>query len=71
MPSLHPCSKHSLHEALALYTRPNRLPFAVFAETPDAEDVIGAVSLVIWTITSLVLVKYALIVLRADDNGQG
>ncbi len=44
---------------------------AVFAETPSEEDVIGAVSLVIWTITTLCLVKYALLVLRADDNGQG
>ena len=44
---------------------------AVFTETPSQEDVIGGVSLVVWTITSLVLVKYALIVLRADDNGQG
>lgn len=44
---------------------------AVFTKEPSAEDVIGGVSLVVWTITSLVLVKYAFIVLRADDNGQG
>ena len=44
---------------------------AVFAETPSDEDIIGGVSLVIWTITTLCLVKYALLVLRADDNGQG
>ena len=44
---------------------------AVFTTAPSEEDVIGGVSLVVWTITSLVLVKYAFIVLRADDNGQG
>ena len=44
---------------------------SVFADTPSDEDIIGAVSLVIWTITTLCLVKYALLVLRADDNGQG
>jgi K+ potassium transporter len=31
----------------------------------------GAASLIIWTLLSLALVKYALIVLQADDNGQG
>jgi K+ transporter len=44
---------------------------SVFTDTPSEDDIIGAVSLVIWTITTLVLVKYALLVLRADDNGQG
>ena len=31
----------------------------------------GAVSMIIWIITSLCLIKYALIVLKADGNGQG
>ena len=31
----------------------------------------GAVSLIVWTLTAMLVVKYALIVLRADDNGQG
>ena len=31
----------------------------------------GAVSLIVWTLTAILVVKYALIVLRADDNGQG
>lgn len=31
----------------------------------------GAASLIIWTIAAIVMVKYAVIVLRADDNGQG
>ena len=39
---------------------------------PDDEDVIlGTFSTIFWTITSMVLVKYVLIMLRADDNGEG
>ena len=44
---------------------------AVYTETPSKEDIIGGVSLVVWTITALVMFKYALTVLRMDDNGQG
>jgi KUP system potassium uptake protein len=34
-------------------------------------DVIGGVSLVIWTITVIVAIKYALLVLRAQNDGEG
>ena len=34
-------------------------------------DVVGGVSLVIWTITVIVAVKYALLVLRAQNDGEG
>lgn len=34
-------------------------------------DVIGGVSLVIWTITIIVAIKYALLVLRAQNDGEG
>lgn len=44
---------------------------AVFQEQPNEEDLVGAVSLIVWTLTAILVVKYALIVLRADDNGQG
>jgi KUP system potassium uptake protein len=36
-----------------------------------ADDVLGCVSLVIWTITLIVAVKYALLVLRAQNDGEG
>ncbi|HUI19539.1 MAG TPA: KUP/HAK/KT family potassium transporter [Methylocella sp.] len=39
------------------------------APTPD--NVLGAISLAIWTITLIVAVKYALLVLRADNDGEG
>jgi len=35
------------------------------------ENFVGAVSMIIWTITALALVKYCVFVLKADDNGQG
>lgn len=38
---------------------------------PTPENFVGAVSLIIWTLISLALIKYATIVLRADDKGQG
>ncbi|KAK9799835.1 hypothetical protein WJX73_007321 [Symbiochloris irregularis] len=44
----------------------------VFTEPPsDPEDIVRSVSLILWTITAIVAVKYALIVLCNDDNGQG
>ncbi|TVU43265.1 hypothetical protein EJB05_09720 [Eragrostis curvula] len=37
----------------------------------DEEEVIGALSLIIYTITLIPLMKYVFVVLRANDNGQG
>ena len=44
---------------------------SVFEKPPSEEDVIGIVSLIIWTLTAIVVVKYSLIVLIANDGGQG
>jgi K+ transporter len=44
---------------------------SIFTAPPSEADLVGATSLVIWSITALVLIKYAVIVLRADDHGQG
>lgn len=38
---------------------------------PTPENVLGAISLAIWTITVIVAVKYALLVLRAQNDGEG
>ncbi|RUP09311.1 potassium transporter 4-like protein [Jimgerdemannia flammicorona] len=38
---------------------------------PSREDVYGALSLIIWSLTIIPLLKYVFIVLRADDNGEG
>ena len=39
------------------------------ARTPD--NVLGGVSLVIWTITLIAAIKYAILVLRAQNDGEG
>ena len=38
---------------------------------PVRENVLGAISLVIWTITLIVSLKYAILVLRAENDGEG
>lgn len=40
-------------------------------EIEDTEQIIGALSLIIYSLTLIPLVKYVFIVLRANDNGQG
>ncbi len=35
------------------------------------EDVYGAISLIFWTLTLIGLIKYVLVVLRANDTGEG
>jgi KUP system potassium uptake protein len=49
-----------------LYTFATSLP-----HNPSAADVLGVSSLIFWIMTLIVFVKYVLIVLRADDNGEG
>ncbi|KAJ7551310.1 hypothetical protein O6H91_06G009700 [Diphasiastrum complanatum] len=51
-------------------------PLYVFQSTfpggiTDTEDLLGAVSLICYTITLIPLIKYVFIVLRANDNGEG
>ncbi|KAJ6792088.1 putative potassium transporter 12 isoform X1 [Iris pallida] len=51
-----------------LYVFYNTFPDGVIEDT---EDIIGALSLIIYSLTLLPLIKYVFIVLRANDNGQG
>ncbi len=50
-------------------------PLYVFSSTftanPTYDDLLGALSFVIWALTIMVTVKYILIVLLADDEGEG
>ncbi len=39
------------------------------APTPD--NILGVLSLIFWTLTVIVSVKYVLLILRADNNGEG
>ncbi len=38
---------------------------------PSPDNVLGLVSLIFWSLTLVVSVKYALFILRADDQGEG
>ncbi|PKA64078.1 Putative potassium transporter 12 [Apostasia shenzhenica] len=50
-----------------LYVLYNTFPHGVH----DPEDIIGALSLIIYSLTLIPLLKYVVVVLRANDNGQG
>ncbi|KAG0501705.1 hypothetical protein HPP92_001777 [Vanilla planifolia] len=38
---------------------------------PEEKDILGILSLIFWTLTTMGLIKYVFIVLRADDHGEG
>ncbi|XP_075496981.1 potassium transporter 26-like [Primulina tabacum] len=50
-------------------------PVNVFSATNrtnlSEDDLIGTLSLIMWTLTIVVLIKYVFIVLQANDNGEG
>lgn len=50
-----------------LYVFYNTFPHGI----KDPEDVVGALSLIIYSLTIIALLKYVLVVCRANDNGQG
>ena len=47
----------------------------IFGETGrvplDAANVVGAVSVIVWALTAVVTLKYVLLILRADNRGEG
>lgn len=52
-------------------TSPLYVYSSTFSSEPSHDDLLGALSLIIWTLTLMVSVKYITIVLRADDEGEG
>lgn len=50
-------------------------PLYVFSsiglENPQEKDILGCLSLIFWTLTMIAMVKYVMIVLRANDHGEG
>ncbi|KAF2083387.1 potassium transporter [Saccharata proteae CBS 121410] len=44
---------------------------STFSSEPSHDDLLGALSLIIWSITLIVTVKYVCIVLHANDEGEG
>lgn len=59
-----------------LYGQLSTAPLYVFGTVPPKdfvsdETAYGLFSFIFWTMTIISLLKYALIVLRADDDGEG
>lgn len=52
-------------------TSPLYVYSSTFSEEPEYRDLLGALSLIIWSLTLIVTIKYVFIVLRADDEGEG
>lgn len=52
-------------------TSPLYVYSSTFSSQPSYDDLVGAVSIIIWSLTLIVTIKYCFIVLSADDDGQG
>ncbi|KAL3423616.1 potassium transporter [Phlyctema vagabunda] len=52
-------------------TSPLYVYSSTFTSQPSYEDLVGALSIIIWTLTLMVTIKYVFIVLSADDDGEG
>ncbi|CAF9905572.1 MAG: hypothetical protein GOMPHAMPRED_003266 [Gomphillus americanus] len=44
---------------------------STFLEPPSYDDLLGVLSLIIWSLIMMVTVKYVLIILHADNDGEG
>ncbi len=44
---------------------------STFREPPEYKDLVGVLSIIIWSLTMMVTVKYIIIILRADNDGEG
>ncbi|MGY2052220.1 potassium transporter Kup [Methylobacterium sp. JK268] len=54
-----------------LYALKETIKAASSGGAPQAEAVIGSVSLIIWALVLIVAVKYAILIMRADNKGEG
>ncbi|PWY71756.1 potassium transporter 5 [Aspergillus heteromorphus CBS 117.55] len=52
-------------------TSPLYVYSSTFSEAPSREDLIGVLSIIIWSITMMVTVKYIFVILHADNDGEG
>ncbi|KAJ6092424.1 hypothetical protein N7467_004393 [Penicillium canescens] len=44
---------------------------STFSSSPSRQDLIGALSIIIWSLFMMVTVKYVLVILHADNDGEG
>ena len=52
-------------------TSPLYVYSSTFTAPPNTEDLVGALSIIIWSLTLMVTIKYVLIILYADNDGEG
>lgn len=52
-------------------TSPLYVYSSTFKGPPAYDDLVGVLSIILWSLTMMVTVKYVLIILRADNNGEG
>jgi KUP system potassium uptake protein len=52
-------------------TSPLYVYSSTFSSQPSWDDLVGALSIIIWSLTLIVTLKYCFIVLGADDDGEG
>lgn len=52
-------------------TSPLYVYSSTFSSEPSRQDLLGVLSIILWTLTLMVTIKYVFIVLRADDEGEG
>ncbi|KFZ24531.1 hypothetical protein V502_00991 [Pseudogymnoascus sp. VKM F-4520 (FW-2644)] len=52
-------------------TSPLYVYSSTFSSPPSRQDLVGALSLIIWSLFMMVTVKYVFIILRADNDGEG
>lgn len=58
-------------DAQDIGTSPLYVYSSTFSSDPSSDDLLGALSLIIWSLTLIVTLKYVCIVLQADDEGEG
>lgn len=44
---------------------------STFTDLPSYDDLLEVLSVILWSVTIMVTLKYVLIVLRADNQGEG
>ena len=52
-------------------TSPLYVYSSVFTENPDKQDLVGVLSLIIWSLLMMVTLKYIIVILFADNDGEG
>lgn len=52
-------------------TSPLYVYSSTFTEAPNRANLLGALSLIIWSLTLMVTIKYVLVILHADNDGEG